>query len=272
MKKFLLALLLVSTSLAQAWDQRAPNPVQACQVHSPYGFAQTQRTAVPICREAYLVAYDAPVKIPVYVAYTLLPQNALGCWPRTNAFVADQSVPGGARPDDYAGTGYDKGHAAPDGDLSWTQQVEYESFLMTNMYPQHGSLNRGIWKLLETSVRGWAVQLNQPFTIYVGAFYGAGDPTIGNGVIVPHGYYKIVVNNATGEVAGWRFPHTKPYVNLGNDLTKFRQPIANIMQEAGVKYSFPPNARELAPGAEWPVNFGALTNAKRAKCGANATD
>ena len=47
-------------------------------------------------------------------------------------------------------TGYDKGHAAPDGDLSWSQQVEYESFLMTNMYPQHGSLNRGIWKLLET--------------------------------------------------------------------------------------------------------------------------
>ena len=271
MKKLLLLLALLSTQ-AFAWDQRAPNPVQQCQVHSPYGFAATQRTAVPICREAYLVAYDAPVKIPVYVAYTLLPQNALGCFPRTNAFVADQSVPGGARPDDYAGTGYDKGHASPDGDLSWTQQVEYESFLMTNMYPQHGSLNRGIWKLLETSVRGWAVQRNQPYTIYVGAFYGQGDEFIGNGVIVPHGYYKIVINNATKEVAGWRFPHTKPYVNLGNDLTKFRQPIANIMQEAGVKYAFPAGAVELAPGAEWPVDFGSLTKSKRAKCGANAAD
>lgn len=264
--------MLAATSLAQAWDQRAPQPVQTCAVHSPYGFASTQRTASPICREAYLVAYDAPVKIPVYVAYTLLPQNALGCFLRTNAFVADQSVPGGARPDDYAGTGYDKGHASPDGDLSWSQQVEYESFLMTNMYPQHGSLNRGIWKLLETSVRGWAVQRNQPYTIYVGAFYGQGDEFIGNGVIVPHGYYKIVINNATKEVAGWRFPHTKPYVNLGNDLTKFRQPIANIMQEAGVKYAFPAGAVELAPGAEWPVDFGALTKTKRSKCGANAAD
>ena len=272
MKKILFALLLAATSLASAWEQRSPQPVQTCSVHSPYGFAATQRTAVPICREAYLVAYDAPVKIPVYVAYTLLPQNALGCFPRTNAFVADQSVPGGARPDDYAGTGYDKGHAAPDGDLSWTQQVEYESFLMTNMYPQHGSLNRGIWKLLETSVRGWAVQRNQPYTIYVGAFYGQGDEFIGNGVVVPHGYYKIVINNATKEVAGWRFPHTKPYVNLGNDLTKFRQPIANIMQEAGVKYAFPAGAVELAPGAEWLIDFGALTKAKRTKCGANAAD
>jgi DNA/RNA endonuclease G (NUC1) len=107
MKKLLVLLALVSTQVF-AWEQRAPLPVQACQIHSPYGFAQTQRTAVPICREAYLVAYDAPVKIPVYVAYTLLPQNALGCWPRTNAFVADKSVPNGARPDDYAGTCYDK--------------------------------------------------------------------------------------------------------------------------------------------------------------------
>jgi DNA/RNA endonuclease G (NUC1) len=271
MKKFLVLLALVATQ-AFAWEQRAPLPPQACQVHSPYGFAQTARTAQPICREAYLVAYDAPVKIPVYVAYTLLPQNALGCFPRTNAFVADASVPGGATPADYVGTGYDKGHAAPDGDLSWTQQVEYESFLMTNMYPQHGSLNRGIWKLLETSVRGWAVQLNQPFTIYVGAFYGAGDPTIGNGVIVPHGYYKIVINNQTKQIAGWAFPHTKPYVNLGNDLTQFRKPVAQIMQEAGVKYAFPAGAVELAPGQEWPVNFGALTNAKRTKCGANAAD
>jgi endonuclease G len=271
MKK-LLSLLLISLSIsAYAWDQRAPLPPQACAVHSPYGWAQTARTAAPICREAYFVAYDAPVKIPVYVAYTLMPQNALGCFPRTNAFVADQSVPGGARPDDYAGTGYDKGHAAPDGDLSWSQQVEYESFLMTNMYPQHGSLNRGIWKLLETSVRGWAVQLNQPFTIYVGALYGPQDPTIGSGVIVPHGYYKIVINQATGEVAGWLFPHTKPYQNLGNDLTKYRVPVSAIHQGAGVTFRYPANAKELQPGAEWPVNYGQLTAAKRQKCGANAS-
>ena len=271
MKKIITTfILLTATFVASAWDQRAPLPPQACAVHSPWGWAQTARPAQPICREAYFVAYDAPVKIPVYVSYTLTPPNALGCFPRTNAFVADQSVQGGARPDDYAGTGYDKGHAAPDGDLSWSAQVEYESFLMTNMYPQHGSLNRGIWKLLETSVRGWTVQLNQPYTIYVGALYGAGDGTIGNGVIVPHGFYKIVINNATKQAAGWVFPHTKPYVNLGNDLTVFRKPIAEIEKVAGVDYKFPAGVTEVQPGKEWPVDFGALTNAKRARCGKNA--
>lgn len=266
MKKLLVLLALVSAQ-AFAWEQRAPLPVEACQIHSPYGWAQTARQAQPICREAYLVAFDPPAKIPIYVAYTLLPQNALGCFPRTNAFVADQSIQNGPRPDDYAGTGYDKGHAAPDGDLSWSQIVEYESFLMTNMYPQHGSLNRGIWKLLETSVRGWAVQQNNAFTIYVGAFYGAGDERIGKGVVVPHGFYKIVINNNTGAVAGWAFPHTKPYVNLGNDLTKFRMPVEEIQQMARVNFTFPANARELPAGGEWPVDYGALTNAKRQKCG-----
>jgi endonuclease G len=268
MKKILAVFLMLVTIQAFAWEQRPPLPVEQCKIHSPYGWAQTARQVQPICREAYLVAYDAPVKIPAYVAYTLQPQNALGCWPRTNAFVADKSVANGATPADYASTGYDKGHAAPDGDLSWSEIVEYESFLMTNMYPQHGSLNRGIWKLLETSIRGWAVQRNQAYTIYVGAFYGAGDETIGAGkVIVPHGYYKIVINNATSEVAGWMFPHTKPYVNLGNDLTKFRAPISQIQQQAGVQFAYPKIAKELQPGQEWAVDFGALTNAKRAKCG-----
>jgi endonuclease G len=266
---FIALFALFTTSFA--WDQRTPLPQDSCKVHSPYGFAQTTKPVQPICREGYFVAYDAPVKIPVYVAYTLEPKNALGCFPRTNAFVADKSITDGAKPDDYVGTGYDKGHAAPDGDLSWSQQVEWESFLMTNMYPQAGSLNRGIWKLLETSVRGWSVQLNNPYTVYVGALYGAGDKTIGkSSVIVPHGYYKIVINNTTREAAGWFFPHVAPYPNLGNDLTKFRKPIKEIQQDVGVTFAFPLVYKELAVGQEWKVDFGQLTKDKRAKCGANA--
>ncbi|MEI7722085.1 MAG: hypothetical protein WCJ23_08915, partial [Verrucomicrobiota bacterium] len=93
-----------------------------------------------------------------------------------------------------------------------------------------------------------------------------------NGVVVPHGFYKIVINNQTNEVAGWAFPHVAPYPNLGNDLTKFRLPIAQIQQTAGVQYAFPKNARELNPGQEWIVDFGKLTQAKRTKCGAGASD
>ena len=233
----ILALVLLPIGNSFAWTQRAPQPLQSCAVHAPYGMPQV--SAQPICREGYLVAYDAAAKIPKFVTYTLPPQNAVGCFPRTNAFVADESVLNGPTPQDYVGTGYDKGHASPDGDQSWSQQVEYESFLMTNMYPQAGSLNRGIWKLLETSIRGWALQRNQAYTIYVGGIYGVGDKIIGNGVVVPHGFYKIVINQATGEVAGWGFPHTPPYPNLGNDLTKYRIPVNQIKQLAKINFKFP---------------------------------
>ena len=266
MKTILAVLLTVVSVASQAWTQRTPNPPAACQVHAPYGMPATIGTQ-PICRQAYLVGYDVAAKIPRFVTYELIPKNALGCVARTNAFAADQSVKNGATPDDYAGTGYDKGHMSPDGDLSWDPQVEYESFLMTNMAPQAGSLNRGIWKLLETSVRGWAAQRNQSYTIYVGAIYNAQDKRIGNGVVVPHAFYKIVINNQTNEVAGWSFPHVAPYPNLGNDLTRFRLPVSQIQTMAGVQYAFPPNAKELNPGSEWHVDFGALTRAKRAKCG-----
>jgi len=276
MKKLLAGLFLALTALAStqalAWTQRQPFPVEQCKAHAPYGFPQVQGVVQPLCQQAYLVGYDAPAKLPRFVMYELLPQNALGCVARTNAFAPNQFVPNGAVPADYAGTGYDKGHMAPDGDLSWDPQVEYESFLMTNMSPQAGSLNRGIWKLLETSVRGWAVQRNQSYWVVAGGVYAQGDKTIGKGVVVPHAFYKIVVNNQTGEAAGWMFPHVAPYPNLGNDLTKFRMPIAQIEQQAGVKYALPAGTKELAPGAEWKVDFGALTNAKRAKCGANASD
>ena len=267
MKKLVLLLSLLLSVNAYAWTQRAPGSVAECAVHIPYGAEHTTLPLKGLCRQAYLVEYDAANKIPNNVSWTVTPDHVLGCIARTNAFVADQSISNGPTPDDYAGTGYDKGHAAPDGDQSWDQQVEYESFLMTNMFPQAGSLNRGIWKLLETSVRGWSFQLNTPITTYAGAIYSANDKTIGKGVRVPHAYYKIVINQKTHEVAGWYFPHIAPYPNLGNDLTKFRRPIVDIQKEAGVTYSYPPGARELQPGKEWPVDFGALTNAKRKKCG-----
>ena len=269
MKLIVLLCLLIASS-AQAWTQRPPEQLSKCSIHAPYGLPVANPKVNHICRQAYLVGYDVSAKLPRYVTYTLTPPNALGCFARTNAFVADESIVNGAHPDDYVGTGYDKGHMVPDGDLSWDQQVEYESFLMTNMAPQAGSLNRGIWKSLETSIRGWAVQSSQPHTIYVGGIYGANNKKIGDGVVVPHAYYKIVINNQTKEFAAWLFPHIEPYPNLGNDLTRFRLPINQIQKLANVQFKLPKNAKELDPRKEWDVDFGDLTKAKRAKCTASA--
>ena len=93
MKKLLLSLFVAFVSVhASAWTQRQPFSVDQCKVHAPYGFPNAQGVQ-PLCQQAYLVGYDAPAKLPKFVMYELLPQNALGWVARTNAFAANQFVP-----------------------------------------------------------------------------------------------------------------------------------------------------------------------------------
>lgn len=56
--------------------------------------------------------------------------------------------------DDYANSGYDRGHIMPAADnLCQTQKVQDECFYFSNMSAQTPSLNRGDWKSLELMIR-----------------------------------------------------------------------------------------------------------------------
>ena len=274
MKKLFAALLLLAApSIAYAWDQTPPQPAQACAAQVPFGLPSAKPGMPVECRHAYVLEHDNTAKIPVWVAYTLTPQHAIGCVPRSNAFVADAALPKGQRSElaDYAHSGYDIGHLANDADMSWDNTVELESFLLSNMSPQTPAVNRGAWKLLETAARGWVFQKNQTFTVYAGNIYTVGkSKTIGpDNVVVPDELYKIVIDDVTGEYAGWVFPNAG---NLGNDLTKLRASVAAIQQATGTTFPLPPKGRELAQNEQWAVDFGALTASKRSICKGSTGD
>lgn len=263
MRTLLFLVMILITLNVKAWIQSAPLPAEQCKVQAPYGFPSAENIKT-ICREAYYIGYDDAARIPKFVSYVISPKTALGCVERSNAFVADMSVSNSATPDDYVGSGYDKGHQAPNGDLSYNTQVESESFLMTNMAPQLPGFNRSTWKLLETSIRAWTVETNQSFTVYVGSVYNSQDKKIGkNQVVVPHAFYKIVIADQSKQVAGWMFPHRE---NLGTDLSKFRMPVADIEKTAAVKFALPLNFTELKVNQEWAADFGQLTKLKKQTC------
>ena len=112
-----------------------------------------------ICRGGYILEHNNQAKIPGWVAWTLTPDHVISCLPRDDAFAIDQSLgANSAKPSDYAGSGYDQGHLANDADMSWDDQVEHESFYMSNMSPQLPSVNRGTWKNLESAARAWVYQ------------------------------------------------------------------------------------------------------------------
>jgi endonuclease G len=271
MKKLLIAFgfLAATTTAVLAWTQTAPvDPSYCVTNHAPWGAPQvTKPDATVICRRGYFLLHDNQAKIPAWVTWQVSPSTVNGCIPRSNAFVADQSLPKGksASPSDYAGSGYDQGHLANDAHQSWDQQVEYESFLMSNMSPQLPGLNRGIWKLLETATGAWVYNRQTTLIVYAGNIYDtATAKKIGaNQVVVPSGLFKIVVDKNTGEHFAFLFPHTE---NQGNDLTKVQTTIAEIERYTGINFPLPPQINKTVKMPIWPVDFKRLTDAKRAAC------
>ena len=84
---------------------------------------------------------------------------------RSNEFIADPFIKGTDLSSDYYKSGYDRGHLAPAGDMTFSRVAMDESFYYTNMSPQVASFNRGIWKKLETQVRNWAIEYDSLYVV-----------------------------------------------------------------------------------------------------------
>ena len=267
--RYLFLVLLLFIPFKVLADQDKPRPLPSCGKQIPYGMPETKKELVIICRTAYLVGNDTEAKIPAWVAYELTPKHALGCLPRSNAFASDKSLDPEHRsdPKDYVGTGYDIGHMAPDGDMSWSDTTERESFILSNMSPQLPGLNRGIWKLLETAVRTWSAGDKKNLIVYVGPIYNNKDKTIGEGkVTVPHAFYKIIIDENSGEVLAFIFPQKEA---LGNDLSKFQTTVKDIENETDITFKLPKGANKTIKTKLWDYSVKALLNDKKDACKLN---
>lgn len=269
--KILAIFLLVIPTQLLAWEQSPPRPVEQCADLTPWGSPSTKVGNVLICRHAYILEYDVIAKIPSWVVYTLTPDRAVGCVPRSNSFAEDDSLPDWQQSelDDYAKSGYDIGHIASAASMAFSQDVMYESFLLSNMSPQLPGLNRGIWKVLETTERTWAWTTKHTYTIYAGNIYAVGkSKTIGkNSVVVPDYLYKIIIDNNTQQALAFLFPHKE---GQGTDLAMVLTSISAIEQLSGITFPVPSNIdKTTKPLKTWPADFKVLTAAKKSQCTKN---
>lgn len=165
---------------------------------------------------AYSLVYDEVHEQAKWVAYELTAKETHKRYDRTNHFLVDPSVKTGSACDaDYKGSGYDRGHLAPAGDMGWSATSMSESFYYSNMSPQVPGFNRGIWKKLEELVRTWASELD---TIYVvtGPVLEADLATIGqNRVSIPKYYYKVILDiYSTQKAIGFIIPNEASSASL----------------------------------------------------------
>jgi endonuclease G, mitochondrial len=154
-----------------------------------------QRTT-PLCNDAYAVVTSGVTHGPLWSAEhpTAASLKAARALKRAGNFAADDRLPKAdqAQLSDYGGSGYDRGHMSPSGDMP-TQEAQDQSFLLSNMVPQTPELNRGIWEGVEQAVRDLGEREGELFLVTGPAFRGKRIRSIGtDGVLVPTSTWKAV--------------------------------------------------------------------------------
>ncbi len=147
-------------------------------------------------RKGYIVSYNKETKLPNWVAWHLTSDHLADKVRRPgSAFHEDLSVPKPrATNDDYKGSGWSRGHMCPAGDNKWDSDAMYESFLLSNVCPQHSNLNSGVWNQIEISCRNWAKKYGDIYVICGPFFLNTNHVTIGeNKIVVPEAFFKVVL-------------------------------------------------------------------------------
>jgi endonuclease G len=150
-------------------------------------------------RTLYTASYDLNTKFADWVAYRVTADTISDNDDRTFAADPDLSDEDGLEPNDFNGASashnYDQGHQSPlnslgDGD-NW-EQLNY----LSNITPQKGSLNRGVWRSLENweeklvNVRNFSEVFVVTGTLYLEPMPPL--PRANEAHIVPSAYWKVL--------------------------------------------------------------------------------
>ena len=178
----LVFVLSIQISCAQSDNIERPAPIEG-------------RLEMILNRKGYSVSYNKDWKIPNWVAWHLTASHADGQIKRIQGYLEDENVP---RPRatlaDYQGSTWTHGHMCPAGDNKWDSKAMRESNLLTNICPQHKSLNSGIWNKIEQDCRKWAKKYGDVYIVCGPILLNREHEMIGsNKVVVPEAFFKVIL-------------------------------------------------------------------------------
>lgn len=149
----------------------------------------------------YSLCFDKIKKAALWVAYPI--HNAyLGNVKRTDQWAFDPIIPIAYQANcidkSYRGS-YDRGHQLPSGDRLATEELNAQTFYMSNMTPQLNRLNQDMWRELELKVR--MNKCSDTLYVVTGAIFNTNATTFdgaGNVVPLPSNYYKVLLRTKSG--------------------------------------------------------------------------
>ncbi len=237
----------------------------------PFGIPEQTTAARPtdirlLKRQGYWVGYSPSLGHAVWVAYALPKDKLLREAPeRPSGFKRDKEVPDSPAHEDYTGSGYDRGHLAPNYAIAtrYGRAAQLETFLMTNIAPQKPELNRGPWKELEHTVANELSDIGDTIWVLV-LPVSEGTPTYlkgktkKNNVCIPKGYCMVLasVHDGALRTLGFYMPQE---VRPSKDARYCFRPIREIEQMTGLNLfaALPSSAQDALECPEanrfWPT-------------------
>lgn len=212
------ALCFVCLSTISAFSQVLPNP---STVYQP-----KKESYIKYQTSIYTIVYDTVMKAPLCATYKLY----MGGGDCSRKLLHFKRAPGSATAADYAASGYDEGHMVNAEDFANNCENEAKTFSFYNCAPQTPQLNRGIWKVKESSTR--ELSQTDSLNVIVGCLILKKHRVIGNSVTIPYYYYRIVQSMTTKKILSCALftNTTQPTlqnvsINQLNALIPFKLPI-----------------------------------------------
>ncbi len=190
-----------------------------------------------LCYDSFAILHSGRSKTPVFVAEKLSSASLVNAHEtRTNKFFSDSRLRSSERStlEDYKGSGFDRGHMAPAGDMT-TPQSMAQSFSLANMVPQAPEHNRGTWaKSVEMATRKYAARANGDVFVITGPVFVPTieqSPSIGPGhVHVPKYLFKLVYDQSKNRA--WA------YWQENDNATRASRPITygELVKRTGIEF------------------------------------
>ncbi len=171
--------------------------------------------------QAYLVGYSETLANPLWAAYRVVDLKRIpDSPPRPERFETDARTMARVAAADYTGSGYDRGHLAPNYAIAtrYGEAAQRETFLMSNITPQRHALNAGLWKELEMKIATSYPARYGEVWVLTGPIFSAGPQKLRGGVAVPEAFFLIVIDETESRLRTQAFiiPQETPAGSVAN--------------------------------------------------------
>ena len=202
--------IVVGLSSAQADDLTQCSQSFYGGVYPEFTNTKLDKKTQALCMDGFAVMYSGVSRTPLWSAEHLDRRRLQQAKTidREDSFHEESRLPKSMRASlsDYSGSGYDRGHLAPNADMANRRQ-QYDSFSLANIAPQSPRNNRYIWRNIESATRYLTQQYGEVYTITGVAFTGKKTKQLAERVLVPSHFFKAVYIPATNQAGVYYAPN-----------------------------------------------------------------